>query len=158
MLSRYIESAIQKIFMFFNIRLTEKQFRTINEFIKFCIVGASNSLVYYIFYFALMYISRLFSMDSFYIVAHSVSFVISVFWSYFWNRWFVFPKKDNVSTARTLIKTFIAYLFTGLILNNVLLIIWIQRFQISVYISPLINLLINVPVNFVINKFWSFRK
>lgn len=62
------------------------------------------------------------------------------------------------SVWKALIKTYISYSFTGLFLNNVLLILWVQIFHISELIAPVINLLISVPVNFLINKFWAFKK
>ena len=29
--------------------------------------------------------------------------------------------------------------------------------HVSEFVAPIINLLISVPINFVINKFWAFR-
>ena len=62
------------------------------------------------------------------------------------------------SLGKALIKTYISYSFTGLFLNSILLMLWVQVFHISEYIAPVINLLVSVPVNFLINKFWAFRE
>jgi putative flippase GtrA len=35
--------------------------------------------------------------------------------------------------------------------------VWINVFGISKYVAPLINLVISIPLNFIINKFWAFR-
>ena len=40
----------------------------------------------------------------------------------------------------------------------VLSVLWVQVFHISEFIAPIINLLVSVPLNFIINKFWAFRE
>ena len=57
----------------------------------------------------------------------------------------------------TLLKTYLAYGFTGIVLNNTLSWIWIEQFGVSKFIAPLINLIVSIPVNFYINKFWTFK-
>ena len=54
-------------------------------------------------------------------------------------------------------KTYMAYGFTGIILNNILSFIWIDKVGISKFIALLINLIVSVPLNFVINKLWTFK-
>lgn len=44
-----------------------------------------------------------------------------------------------------------------LILTSEMFGIWVTIFHISKYIAPLINLVISVPINFLINKFWAFK-
>ena len=48
--------------------------------------------------------------------------------------------------------TYVSYSFSGILLNGVLLVLWVQVFQISKLIAPIINLLFTVPLNFVMNK------
>jgi putative flippase GtrA len=50
-----------------------------------------------------------------------------------------------------------SYGFTGIILNNILSYIWIDMLGISKVVAPLINMIIGVPINFIINKLWAFR-
>jgi len=38
-----------------------------------------------------------------------------------------------------------------------LLIFWVKVLHISEFIAPILNLLISVPLNFVINKYWAFK-
>ena len=94
-----------------------------------------------------------------YIVANSIAFIVSVFWSYFLNSKFVFKKSEDETrnTWLILIKTFACYSITGLVLNNILLIVWVQCLGISKLIAPVINLFISVPINFLLNKFWAFK-
>ena len=56
-----------------------------------------------------------------------------------------------------LIKTYISYAFTGIILAAVLSWLWVDVLGINKFIAPLLNLVISVPVNFVLNKLWAFR-
>ena len=59
--------------------------------------------------------------------------------------------------GKALLKTYMAYGFTGIILNNILSFIWIDKVGISKFIAPLINLIVSVPLNFIINKLWAFK-
>ena len=78
--------------------------------------------------------------------------------SFYWNNKYVFQKGDEERNLwLTLAKTFLAYASTGLILANILLYIWVDILGISKYLGPVINLVITVPMNFVINKLWAFR-
>ena len=61
------------------------------------------------------------------------------------------------SVWKALLKTYLAYGFTGIILNNILSWLWITKFGISKFIAPVINLIVSVPLNFIINKLWAFR-
>ena len=94
-----------------------------------------------------------------YIFANIVSFTISVFWSFYWNNRYVFREKPDEARNKwkALGRTFLAYGFTGYVLNNLLSFVWIDIFGISKYIAPLINLIVSVPVNFLLNKLWAFR-
>ena len=95
-----------------------------------------------------------------YLLAQVVAFVLSVLWSYYWNNKIVFESEDNSagSTLKRLMKTFASYAFTGLFLSAILLYLWVDIVHLSEYIAPIINLLITVPLNFIINKFWAFGR
>ena len=83
-----------------------------------------------------------------------------VLWSFYWNNKFVFEKADNEerNIVHALIKTYISYAFTGLFLNSILSLLWVEVLGIPKIIAPIINLLVSVPLNFIMNKFWAFRK
>ena len=76
-----------------------------------------------------------------------------------WNNRIVFTLQDGEkrSILKTFVKTFVSYSFTGLILNSALLILWVRILHISEFVAPIINLLVSVPLNFLINKFWAFK-
>ncbi|MCI9477600.1 MAG: GtrA family protein [Lachnospiraceae bacterium] len=122
------------------------------QFVKFGIVGLSNTLISYVVYLAGV------RLGMHYLLASVLGFVISVLNSFYWNNKYVFQKGDEERNLwLTLIKTFLAYASTGLILANILLYIWVDVLGISEYLGPIINLVITVPLNFVINKLWAFR-
>ena len=95
-----------------------------------------------------------------YLVAGSVGFLVSVINAYYWNNKYVFRTEDSEKRVwwKVFVKTFIAYAGTGLVLNNLLLIFWINLCGIPEMIGPIINLFVTIPINFVLNKFWTFGK
>lgn len=132
------------------------------QFIKFGIVGVSNTLISYVLYSGGLIVFReacLFGQAD-YLIAQIVAFVVSVAWSFYWNNKFVFKMEAGKKRSiwKALLKTYISYSFTGLFLSSILLILWVQIFHISEFIAPIINLLITVPLNFIINKFWAFKQ
>lgn len=141
--------------------LTDKVFESFMQFVKFGIVGLSNTVLSYLIYVVGLVLLRklgLFSRTD-YIIASVIGFILSVYWSFYWNHKMVFKLRDGQERSwwKALIKTYISYSFTGLFLSNILLILWVQVCHISEMIAPLINLLVTVPLNFLINKFWAFR-
>lgn len=131
------------------------------QFIKFCIVGVSNTVISYIIYsISLFFFRKWMTFDGYdYFIAQVLMFILSVAWSFYWNNRIVFTKdkgeKRNLMAA--LLKTYISYSFTGLFLNSILLYIWINLLGISEFFAPVINLIISVPLNFLLNKFWAFK-
>lgn len=139
---------------------TEKgKCRLLLQFIKFCLVGVSNTAVSYVLYAGIIFLLHGLSWEQDYIFANITSFTLSVFWSYYWNNKYVFKEEDagRRKTWRVLGKCFLVYGFTGYILDNVLSYIWIQRLDFSRYIAPLFNLPFSVPVNYLLNKLWAFK-
>lgn len=129
------------------------------QFVKFGIVGVTNNIIFYVVNVAvlLLFKSRAFEWD--YVVANIAGFLVSVLWSFYWNNKYVFKAEygEKRSAWRTLLKTYMAYGFTGVILSNALSYLWISVAEISKYVAPLINLFFVVPINFVLNKLWAFR-
>ena len=135
--------------------------RGIEQFIKFACVGLSNTALSYVLYAGSLLILRLTPIPLRYAIyiAHTVQFVISVAWSFYWNNRFVFKPEEGQHRIwwKALLKTYAAYAFTGLLVNALLLGLWVNVLGISAFIAPFINLLFNVPLNFMINKLWAFR-
>lgn len=167
-MGKMIYGFIEKIYMFFVellfkiIRkdLTDKTRQTFKEFLQFGLVCVSNTVVSYLLYVVTLVLVSKSGVTFDYIIANVVSWVLSVLWSFYWNNKFVFKKEEgehrNIWAA--LFKTYVSYGFTGLILNNVLSVIWVSVLHVSKMIAPIINLIINIPINFFLNKIWAFGK
>lgn len=142
--------------------LTEDIVEGFLQFVRFGLVGVSNTIVSYGLYVICLLILQkngLFPKSD-YLVSQIVSFVIGVLWAFYWNDKYVFTLKqgEQRSLWKSLIKTYISYSFTGLFLNSILLVLWIQICHIPDIIAPLFNLIVSVPINFVVNKLWAFKK
>ena len=148
------------------------------QFIRFGLVGISNTAVSYLVY------ALTFRLTDNYFLANVLSWLISVLNAYLWQNIFVFREDINAQKRvwwKVLLKTYMAYAFTGLFLNNVLLWLWvdiidISRFAGSIlsilkecgvsmtgrefagYAGPLLNMVVVIPINFVMNKFWAYRQ
>lgn len=148
------------------------------QFIKFGLVGVSNTLICEAVYVVLV----LWGCN--YPIASFVGFVLSVLNAYYWSNKYVF-KEDSDTEQRVwwkvLLKTYVAY-FWGFLVNFCLLILWIDILHISKYMGGVqellscvgidavepeilgslvaegINLILTVPMNFVINKYWAYGK
>lgn len=134
----------------------ESDFKTawMVQFIKFGLVGVTNTILSYSVYSILIWLSV------HYILASIVAFIVSVAWSYMFNNRFVFKKAANEDRIwwRILLKTYASYAITGLVINNIMLYVWVDVLKINEYLAYLINLGITVPLNFILNKFWAFRR
>ena len=141
--------------------LTDEIFAAFMQFVKFGLIGVTNTVLSYVINVVALYGFQRAGMSPKYdyLVAQFVAFVISVAWSFYWNNKLVFKEEDSGKRVwwKALIKTYISYSFTGIFLNSVLSWIWVNLFHVSKYIAPLINLIISVPINFLINKFWAFK-
>ncbi len=149
------------VFRVLHIKMQEDTWDKFIQFVKFAMVGFSNVIVsygVYLIFFALFQIAGILP-NADYLIAQLIGYVLSIFWSFYWNRKYVFANtQDNAPWYQALIKSFIAYSFTGVFLNSVLSFVWVEMVGIPKVIAPVINLVINVPVNFVMNKFWAFGK
>lgn len=119
------------------------------QFIKFAAVGVSNTLIYLVIYYALLY----FSMP--YILANGVGFLISVINAYFLNKKYVFSTSTK-NQIGIFLKVILCYLITFLASTCILYII-VSYLKVSAYLAPLINLVFTVPLNFFLNKYWAFK-
>ena len=122
------------------------------QFVKFGVVGLINNAISYVIYIILIMVGI------HYTLASIIGFTVSVLNSYYWNNKYVFKEEGSRIWWKTLIKTYISYAGTGIVLNNFLLFVWIDMLGISAMVAPLINLVITVPINFIMNKFWAYRK
>ena len=126
--------------------------KTFWQFIKFGMVGASNTLISLVIYYIGLY------LNVHYVLSNVLSFIAGTLNAYYWNNKYVFKKEEGEerSTAKSVTKVFISY-GISLGLSTVLLVLWVDVLHISERIAPLLNLCVTIPLNFVMNKFWAFR-
>ena len=159
-MERKFKHLIQKVLSVLPISISDKTADNILQFVKFGIVGVTNTAISYVLNIAVLFLMKPLNVSWDFMAGNVVSFLLSVLWSSYWNKRFVFTEErevKNISFLKILLKAYISYGFTGIILNNILSWFWIHVMNISKFIAPLINLIISVPLNFVINKFWTFK-
>ena len=129
------------------------------QFIKFGIVGLSNTILSYGINVLVLKLLQPYGFAWDYVAANIIAFILSVAWSFFWNNKYVFITHEGQKRNpwKTLLKTYLSYGFTGIILTNILSYLWNDVLGISKFVSPLINLIIKIPLNFIISKLWAFR-
>ncbi|MDR1754989.1 MAG: GtrA family protein [Eubacterium sp.] len=136
--------------LFHKLGITDKAsfFKFAKQFLKFGVVGVSNTLIHLGVYYLLL------NFNVFYILANISGFLISVCNAYFWNSKFVF-KNAQKKNIKSFIKSLSVYSFTFL-LSNGLLYFYVEILYISEWVAPLINIVVITPINFLLNKFWAF--
>lgn len=137
----------------FRIPFRDEKWEAFMQFVKFGIVGVSNTLISYVTYVICI------SAGMHYLAAQVIGFGISVTNSFYWNNKFVFVSEEGKtrSLLKTYIKMVLSYAGTGLVLASALLILWVDVLHVPEVVAPLINLIITIPLNFIINKLWAFR-
>lgn len=121
------------------------------QFLKFCIVGFSNTLITYGIY----YLSTLFGSP--YVLSYSIGFIIGMVNAFYWNNRYVFRTNENRNVFIAFIKMTLVYSISGFFLSNLLLFVLIEKIVLSKYMAPIFVLIVTIPFNFVLNKFWSFK-
>jgi len=128
-------------------------YNRIKQFAKFGMVGVANTVISYLVYLLAI------SLGLSYIIGNTLGFFIGNLNSFFWNNRYVFKSNENHQNLLvTYIKQLLSCAFTGVLLNNALLYLLIQYMHIDKVFAPLIILLFTVPLNFIICKFWAYKK
>lgn len=127
---------------------------TLLQFVKFGLVGVSNFAVSTGVYYLFIWIN-----PRLYVIGSIVGTIVSIANAFFWNDMFVFKHEDKrfKSILKRLGKTYVSYGGTSA-LGVFLLWIEVAFLGVSEIWAPFVNLIITTPLNFCINKFWTFRK
>lgn len=154
----WIRSIIAGAFRLLHIPLSDGLLLSLTQFVKFGIVGVSNTAISYGINVLVLRLLQPYGLSWDYVAGNLIAFILSVLWSFYWNNKYVFTQAEGQKRriGPALLKTYISYGFTGIVLTNILSWVWINKLGISKYVAPLINLVISIPLNFIINKFWAF--
>jgi len=124
------------------------------QFIKFGTVGAINTVLSYAITNGAYYLLHLHEQ-----ISNIIAFVITVFISFMLNGRFVFTEnKEERNFWKSLLKVYASYSITGVFLTAILLYIEEELLGIPHYIATLMNLLVTIPLNFILNKFWAYKE
>ena len=125
------------------------KYNIIVQFLKFGIVGISNTVISLATYYILIYLGMS------YIFANTIGFFLGTMNAYYWNNKYVF-KKRQLGNIKPFLKTIMSYGSTFL-LGTIILIFLVQGLGISEVLAPVLNMIITIPINFLLNKFWAFK-
>lgn len=144
---------MKKLLEKFDVHSREELLQLMWQFFKFGIVGVSNTAVSLAVYYLFLWVD-----PALYMIGSVLGTILSIANAFFWNDRFVFKgnERDVKSTLKRLGKTYVSYGGTSL-LSTVLL--WLEvALGVSKVLAPVMNLLITIPLNFLINKLWTFRE
>ncbi|MBE6787448.1 MAG: GtrA family protein [Ruminococcaceae bacterium] len=146
----FILNIINFIRKFIFKKMTNEQADLLFQIIKFGLVGVINTLVSYLVTVLCLVLGIQL------LICNAIAFIISTACAFFLNYFFVFKSRE--CWWRGLIKSYCSYAFTGIGLNSVLLYVLTNVLSVSEYLSPLLVLIITIPTNFLLNKFWAFKR
>lgn len=127
--------------------------RGIVQFIKFSCVGASNSLVYLLVYYAFTATNNNARAA---MIGQAFAWLLSVTNSFIWNRKFVFENSQKRWWV-LLLRVYACYAFS-LAISSALTFLQVEILGVPNAIVPMVNLLAMGPVNFFIVKYFAFGK
>ena len=122
------------------------------QFIKFGIVGATNTLVFLAVYYPLI------TFGVHYLAANLAAFTLGTLNAYIWNSRFVFKNTDTGKPkAAAVVKVYATYALT-FTLSSLSMFAMVDILGISPFIAPIINVFFTTPINFLLIRHWAFRQ
>lgn len=120
----------------------------VRQFFKFALVGLSNTLISLGVYSLLVY------SGVHYQIGNVSAFIISSLNGYILNKFWVFNAHTEKKRIQ-MVKYYIVYC-GSLLISMILSFVWIDILQINQYASPMVNLLITVPLNYLLSRKWIY--
>ena len=132
------------------------------QILLFSGVGIASGIVNLGVFNGVLAILRAFGLFSGFdfLIAQAFGFFLSVAWSYLLNRRFVFtsPEERAVPWYSALFKIYVTYAATGIGLSSLLSLFWVYALHIPKEILTVLNDTLCFPVNYLLVKYWSFKK
>ena len=148
----HLKKAMETLLFKFNIKNKGDFLALMWQVIKFGIVGCSNTLIALAIYWILE------EIGVYYLIAFAIGEIISILNAYIWSNFFVFKKEDAATRnhKKSFVKVCIVYISTFL-LAELLLYLQVDCLSWPAKRAAVLNLLVTIPINFLLNKFWAFK-
>ncbi|MCC2630790.1 MAG: GtrA family protein [Candidatus Paceibacter sp.] len=127
---------------------------SVYQFVRFSLVGVSNTAVDFTTYLALTRLVPFFG--SFIYIANTLSFIVAATWSYFANRTWTFKQQHKAHVGEAF-KFYSATLLT-FALSMATLYIVVDVLGEYDLIGKVIAAVVSMISNFTLNKLWVFNK
>jgi putative flippase GtrA len=131
--------------------------KSIRQFVKFCFVGASGVVVNLVVFNLTILLWRLASGSTPTVaeyLGNLLGFVVSVLTNYYLNRRWTFRSSGAVSTE---LPKFFTVSIVAYLVNLGVFTIARHGLHLDDNVSQLIAIACVMPINFILNKLWSFR-
>jgi len=125
--------------------------KTIKQFVKFSIVGVSNTLINLLVLFILTDFFHVY-----YIISAVFAFIVAVTNSFILNTIWTFKEKIKHKAKEKYVKFFIISVL-ALLANLLILYAFVEYFNMHYLIAQIIGIINNVIINFFGNKLWTFK-
>lgn len=142
-------------------KLEDGKLAPLLQFVKFGLVGVSNTAISYgieMLCYYVLFANVNWPENVKIAVTSGIAFFVSVTNAYYWNHRYVFKNGDKKTPKQhllTYLKTVACYGVTGLLLVP-LLKMWLGGMGVPLWLSSLGTLVVTIPLNFLLNKFWAF--
>ncbi len=134
----------------------------IKQFIKFGLVGVSNTIVsfivtYGVVFFVTSYDANISKNSTVLIfIASFCGFAIGVLNSFYWNNKFVFKKTSN-GILIPLLKSYVCYGLVFVLSFFLNACIFTKLLNLPNIYIPILQIFICTPLNYISNKMWAFK-
>lgn len=127
------------------------RYRNFRLFVKFCLVGSTNAMIDMLVY---IIATRFFHI--YFVYASVISFIVSVSWSFVFNRHWTFRDKINAEINSKYIKFFTVNTI-GAIIQIYILYIFVEWFYWNDIVVKVLTTVIIAFWNFSMSRIWVFR-
>ena len=123
------------------------------QFIKFGMVGVVNNVISLAVYYLVIFFS-----PELYLLGNILGFLVSTLNAYAMNSRLVFRSgKEKAGGRDALWRTYAVYMLS-LGISTGILYVTVDMFQLGEGIAPIFSLMVTIPFNFLMNKFWVYKK